>query len=71
MGQVRDHAGLAAVAQLVEQRTFNPKVLGSSPSGGIRVFLQALASLDSFDPVRGSARGVAVRHRAAGLGAAL
>jgi hypothetical protein len=34
--RVRDHHPLAAVAQLVEQRTFNPKVLGSSPSGGIR-----------------------------------
>jgi hypothetical protein len=26
----------AAVAQLVEQRTFNPKVVGSNPTGGIR-----------------------------------
>jgi hypothetical protein len=25
----------AAVAQLVEQGTFNPKVVGSSPTGGI------------------------------------
>jgi hypothetical protein len=32
---VRDHAGPAAVAQLVEQRTFNPTVVGSSPTGGI------------------------------------
>ncbi len=31
---MRDH-GRAAVAQLVEQRTFNPKVVGSSPTGGI------------------------------------
>jgi anti-anti-sigma factor len=30
---VRDH-GSAAVAQLAEQRTFNPKVEGSIPSGG-------------------------------------
>ena len=28
--------GLAPVAQLAEQRTFNPWVLGSSPSGGTR-----------------------------------
>jgi hypothetical protein len=26
---------LAAVAQLAEQRTFNPKVVGSIPTGGI------------------------------------
>ena len=32
---VRDHDGPAAVAQLVEQRTFNPTVVGSSPTGGI------------------------------------
>ena len=30
--------GLAPVAQLAEQRTFNPWVLGSSPSGGTRIF---------------------------------
>jgi hypothetical protein len=27
----------AAVAQLAEQRTFNPKVVGSIPTGGITV----------------------------------
>ena len=32
---VRDHGVQAAVAQLVEQGTFNPKVVGSSPTGGI------------------------------------
>ena len=32
---VRDHVVQAAVAQLVEQGTFNPKVVGSSPTGGI------------------------------------
>jgi integrase len=30
----------AAVAQLVEQRTFNPKVVGSSPTGGIGNILE-------------------------------
>ena len=30
--------GLAPVAQLAEQRTFNPWVLGSSPSGGTKIF---------------------------------
>jgi hypothetical protein len=30
----------AAVAQLVEQRTFNPKVVGSNPTGGIEKYLQ-------------------------------
>src|SRR5581483_5207137 len=34
--RVRDHAQSAAVAQLAEQRTFNPKVVGSIPTGGIR-----------------------------------
>lgn len=29
--------GLAPVAQLAEQRTFNPWVLGSSPSGGTKI----------------------------------
>jgi hypothetical protein len=32
---VRDDGRHAAVAQLVEQRTFNPTVAGSSPAGGI------------------------------------
>jgi integrase len=36
---VRDHEEPAAVAQLVEQRTFNPKVVGSNPTGGIRKWL--------------------------------
>jgi hypothetical protein len=36
---VRDH-GSAAVAQLAEQRTFNPKVVGSIPTGGIEKYLQ-------------------------------
>ena len=30
----------AAVAQLAEQRTFNPKVVGSIPTGGIRIALE-------------------------------
>jgi hypothetical protein len=30
----------AAVAQLAEQRTFNPKVVGSIPTGGIKKWLQ-------------------------------
>jgi hypothetical protein len=34
LSPVRDHAHLAAVAQLAEQRTFNPKVVGSIPTGG-------------------------------------
>jgi hypothetical protein len=50
---VRDHDVLAAVAQLVEQRTFNPKVLGSSPSGGISKGLQIAGfSLDGLGPKR-------------------
>jgi hypothetical protein len=32
---VRHDAFLAAVAQLAEQRTFNPKVVGSIPTGGM------------------------------------
>ena len=30
------HDGQAAVAQLAEQRAFNPKVVGSIPTGGMR-----------------------------------
>jgi hypothetical protein len=37
---VRHDQDHAAVAQLVEQRTFNPKVLGSNPSGGIDKWLE-------------------------------
>jgi hypothetical protein len=35
MTAVRHHHSDAAVAQLVEQRTFNPTVAGSNPAGGI------------------------------------
>ena len=44
----------AAVAQLVEQRTFNPKVLGSSPSGGTAEIACDLgfACLDSRDELK-------------------
>jgi hypothetical protein len=38
---MRDHGHPAAVAQLVEQRTFNPKVVGSNPTGGITKWLEA------------------------------
>jgi hypothetical protein len=38
---VRDHEVPAAVAQLVEQRTFNPKVVGSNPTGGIMKALES------------------------------
>ncbi len=37
---MRDHGPIAAVAQLAEQRTFNPKVVGSIPTGGIGKALQ-------------------------------
>ena len=37
--RVRDHGNDAAVAQLAEQRTFNPKVVGSIPTGGIDIAL--------------------------------
>jgi hypothetical protein len=37
----------APIAQLVELRTFNPQVLGSSPSGGTSRQMQ----LDDFDQV--------------------
>jgi hypothetical protein len=40
IARVRDHVMPAAVAQLVEQRTFNPKVVGSNPTGGIEKYLQ-------------------------------
>ena len=36
--------GLGALAQLVEQRTFNPFVVGSTPAGPTRYALQALKS---------------------------
>jgi hypothetical protein len=39
MHPVRDHGRHAAVAQLAEQRTFNPKVVGSIPTGGIAIGL--------------------------------
>jgi hypothetical protein len=34
-----DHSPRAAVAQLVEQGTFNPRVVGSSPTGGMMKYL--------------------------------
>ena len=38
--RLRDHEGEAAVAQLAEQRTFNPKVVGSIPTGGMGKWLE-------------------------------
>ena len=51
----------AAVAQLAEQRTFNPKVVGSIPTGGIGIGLEIrlVRSLD-LEPA-------GCRHRRAGL----
>src|SRR5436190_138180 len=47
-GRVRRHAPSwtqnAAVAQLAEQRTFNPKVVGSIPTGGIGITLEIRAA---------------------------
>lgn len=45
---MRDHAHLAAVAQLAEQRTFNPKVVGSIPTGGIANALVFAGEADSY-----------------------
>ena len=43
-GELRDDERFAAVAQLAEQRTFNPKVVGSIPTGGTHPFTHPLYS---------------------------
>ena len=37
--RIDEPATVAPIAQLVEQRTFNPRVLGSSPSGCTNMYL--------------------------------
>ena len=69
---MRDHGRPAAVAQLAEQRTFNPRVAGSNPAGGTREraanrhLASAVRSGAGTERVpNGHARGRAVRVRAA------
>lgn len=39
-GTQKQHKNTASIAQLVEQRTFNPWVQGSNPCGGTLTYIQ-------------------------------
>lgn len=46
-GTQKQHKNTASIAQLVEQRTFNPWVQGSSPCGGTNTPHQQLTRKDT------------------------
>ncbi len=46
--QNRQEAILGALAQLVEQRTFNPFVVGSTPAGPTSIYKRLAEMLDAF-----------------------